>query len=140
VFKSIFLLLFVSPLLYGQMDKGDTGIPFALIYPNVSFYVSINRDTIFAKTYISREKIKYFYTKSKSVYWATYYPNGKIKEFGLFKKYTKGFRYRSKKNIGVVKIGIWNYYDEYGQLVQVIDFGKKGSLGRDFPPKSVYAP
>lgn len=118
------VFIFISG--FSQSDKivNAKDIPFAQLYPNKVFYTNKMRDTVSGETYMDQKKVTWFYLKNKYDYWETYYNNGKIREFGLFKKYIVKAVDNSKRNIGMIKIGIWNYYDENGSLIKVIDFGK----------------
>lgn len=111
-------------VIFCQQNRGDSKIPFALTFPNKGYYKNFNGDTIFSETYINRQKTISIYLPFDGKFWATYYPSGILKEFGEFKVFGR----KHKKNLTIVKIGLWNYYNQNGYLEKVIDY-KKGKLG-----------
>lgn len=71
--------------------------------------------------------------------WINYYENGNYKEIGYYNNnlvegpITKYYENGNLKAEGTykdwrVKIGKWKYFDEDGKLVNVVDYGKKGSI------------
>ena len=71
--------------------------------------------------------------------WINYYENGNFKEVGFYnnnlvegsiKRYHKNGILKAEGNYKDwrVKIGIWKYYDENGNLKSNIDCGKRGSI------------
>lgn len=111
-------------IIFSQQNRGDSKIPFALTFPNKAYYKNSNGDSIFSETYINKQKTICLYLPFNGEFWATYYPSGIIKEFGEFKVFGR----KHKKNLTILKIGLWNYYNESGNLEKVIDYGK-GKLG-----------
>jgi len=116
----LFLLFLAFSTLSAQGKVDPLGPPFAECYPNKVFFRNVKCDTIFGETYSEGKKITWFYIKDKYDCWETLYSNGKAKEFGKFKPFIN----KRKKNFAMVKIGIWNYYDENGNLLRVLDFGQ----------------
>ncbi|HNL07981.1 MAG: hypothetical protein K1X26_11225 [Chitinophagales bacterium] len=83
-------------------------------------------DTIIGSFCLKKHLVCIYYTFDSSGYWVNRYDNGKTKEKGHFRRDKKN----DKENRGMVKVGIWRYYNENGSLARKKWYGR-GSLFKD---------